>query len=240
MKYLIAILLLRQAYVNKKRRRIYLFLTVLLFSLPLISTIFYQTFYGEKNYNIKKSPVTKLKIIPIEEKTKQSYTIGKYTISYEAQAEIDLCARAVYIDFNNGIFSSWDYYSNPVYDTISPVDLSVFIGSMGEDWKNYRIKHERRAMFVYGDVKVGEWENLHIIPATKNIYAGLKTVRVGDIISLKGYLINWQGTGQYNYLKTETALSFITESKEKLGGRFTWLCMQFFATELEVRGYVYK
>ena len=44
MKYLIAILLLRQAYVNKKRRRIYLFLTVLLFSLPLISTIFYQTF----------------------------------------------------------------------------------------------------------------------------------------------------------------------------------------------------
>ena len=100
MKYLIAILLLRQAYVNKKRRRIYLFLTVLLFSLPLISTIFYQTFYGEKNYNIKKSPVTKLKIIPIEEKTKQSYTIGKYTISYEAQAEIDLCARAVYIDFN--------------------------------------------------------------------------------------------------------------------------------------------
>ena len=240
MRYIIAILLLRQAYVSKKRRKIYLLLTVLVLSLPLFSTFFYQSFYGEKNYTIIKSPETKLKIIPIDKKTTQEFRVGKYTISYEAQAEIDLRARAVYIDFNNGLFSSWDYYSNPVYDTISPVDLSVFIGSMSENWKDYRIEHERRAMFVYGDVKVGEWENLHIIPATKNVYAGLKTIRVGDIVSLKGYLINWQGTGQYNYLKIETALSFVTESKEKLGGRFTWLCMQFFATELDVRGYIYK
>ena len=240
MKYIVAIILLQQAYVNKKRRKFYLLLIVLLLLLPFISTFFYQTFYGEKNYTIIKSPETKLKIIPIENKIKKEFSIGKYTISYEAQAEIDLQARAVYVDFNNGLFSSWDYYSNPVYDTISPVDLSVFIGSMAENWKDYRIEHERRALLVYGDVKVGEWENLHIIPATKNVYAGLKTIHVGDIVSLKGYLINWQGTGKYDYLKIETALSFETESKDKLGGRFTWLCMQFFATELNVRGYIYK
>lgn len=240
MKYIFTILFLWLAYKNKKKRKKYLFLaTIILFS-SFITSFIYQNFYGEKSYVVRQNEDTKLSIVPIENKTTKKYTSGKYTISYEAQAEINLRARAVYIDFNNGLFSSWDYYSNPVYDAVSPIDLSVFIGSMAKNWKEYRIEHERRAMIVYGDYKVGEWENLHIIPTSKNIYAGLKTVRAGDIVSLKGYLINWKGTGEYANVKIETALSFATESKEKIGGRFTWLCMQFFLTELEVRGYIYK
>lgn len=240
MKYIFTILLLWLAYTNKKKRKIYLLAALLLFFSSFILSNFYQLAYGEKNYIEKNSNETQAIITPIKDKKKQKYSVGKYVISYEAQAEINLRARAVYIDFNNGLFSSWDYYSNPVYDTVSPVDLSVFIGSMAKNWKEYRVKHEKRAMLVYGDVKIGEWENLHIIPATRNIYKGLKTIHVGDVVSIKGYLINWQGTGEYNNLKIETALSFETESKEKIGGRFTWLCMQLLATELKVRNYIYK
>lgn len=240
MKYIVFLLFLWQAYVNKKRRILFLFFAGIVLFWSLAVSMLYQTFYGEKLFRNDISENTYVKITPIENKEIKKHIVGKYAIKYEAQAEIDLRARIVYVDFNDGLFSSWDYYSNPVYDTISPVDLSVFIGSMAKNWRNYQVKHERRAMFVYGDTKVGEWENLHIIPTSKNIYAGLKTIRKGDIVSLKGYLINWQGTQQYSNLKVETALSFVTESKEKLGGRFTWLCMQFFLTELNARGYIYK
>jgi len=238
-KYLLIFILVKLAYNNRKKRYIYIASAVLLFLFSFIKTFCYQSFFGQKNDFLLPENF-EVNIIPITQKETLSLYRDEYKIYYEPQAQINLYAKAVYIDFNDTFFSSFDYYSNSVYDTIAPIDLSVFIGSMAENWKKFKIKHERRVMLVYGDIKVGEWENIHIIPATENIRRGFETIKAGDDILLKGFLINWQGTGNYNYLKMETALSFETISKEQIAGRNSWLCMQLYATELRANGYIYK
>ena len=156
-------------------------------------------------------------------------------------------ARVVYIDKYDKLFSSQDYYSNPLYDLFSPIDLTVFIGSMADNWKNFHVDHERRGAIVslekektsklYND---NEWQNLHIIPKNTNIYKGIKTIRKGDIIKINGYLVDWQGLGDYSYFRIETARGFAEDSQIKSGGQPTGLCMQVYITQLVVNGYVYE
>lgn len=239
-RYLVAIILLRQAYFNKKKRYLYFSLGVILLMFSFIRTAVYQQAFGQKDTDFFLSKNFEANITPDENKTTFSHKNGKYEITCEKQAEIDLFARVAYIDYNDTLFSSFDYYSDPVYDAISPIDLSVFVGSMATNWKMYKVKHERRAMFVYGNVVLGEWENMHIIPANKNIRFGFDTIKKGDEVQIKGFLINWQGVPPYDYIKIKTALSFDTISSEKLGGRITWLCMQLYVTELRANGYIYK
>lgn len=237
---ILAILCVRLAYRNIKRRYLYLSLAVVILFFSNLKTFVYQKAFGEETQTLEAEKPFAVEIIPIKDKQQKEYKKGKYTIIYEPQAEISLYAKTAYIYHNDTIFSSFDYYSNPVYDTISPIDLSVFIGSMAENMEKYKVKHERRVMLVYGDIKVGEWENIHVIPANQNIRLGFDTVKKGDDILIKGFLINWQATGAYDYLKMETALSFETISKDKIGGRISWLCMQFFVTELTTNGYTFK
>ena len=238
-KIITAAVFIKFAYQNKKKRNFYLFVAAFILLFSILRTFVYQKIYGEEAHFFETQKKFSVEISPIKNKQKITFKRGKYSIIYEPQAKIDLYAKIAYIYRNDTMFSSFDYYSNPVYDTISPIDLSVFIGSMAEDWKKYKVTHERRAMFVYGGIKVGEWENLHIIPANNNIRRGFDTVKRGDNILLKGFLINWQGTGAYDYLNMKTALSFETISEEKLAGRITWLCMQFLVTELTANGYTF-
>ena len=237
MRYFLILLLLYIAYKNKIKRRLCFLLSLIVLFFPLIKTCFYQFTYGQPDgYNLYQDSFD-VKITPISDKKIYPYQKGAFSILYEKKAKIDLFARVVYVDFNDTFFSSFDYYSNALYDTISPVDLSVFIGSMANNWKNYKVNHEKRLMKVSGNVVFGEWENLHIIPANKNVRAGLNTLKKGDIISLKGFLVDWNPVGSNK--KTKTALSFSTASEERAGGKFTWLCMQVFVTELSANGYVF-
>ena len=238
-KLILAAVFIKLAINNKKRKYLYTSIALLILSFSMIKTFIYQRVFGEETSIYENKPFS-VKISPIKNKQTFSYKIGKYKIIYEPQAEIDLYAKVAYIYYNDTIFSSLDYYSNPVYDTISPIDLSVFIGSMAQNMKDYKVEHERRVMIVYGDIVIGEWENIHVIPATRNIRLGFDTVNKGDNISLKGFLINWQGTDFYDYIKMKTALSFESISEEKIAGRVSWLCMQFFVTEMTVNGYIFK
>lgn len=110
---------------------------------------------------------------------------------------------------------------------------------MADNWEKYDISHEKRVLFVNGvDVKADEHQNLHIIPANESVYKGFATIKRGDIIRIKGYLIDWH---PFDADKTyKTALSFKESSWEKVGGSFSYLCMQFFVTELYASGYIFR
>ncbi len=190
----------------------------------------------------------KAKINLLENSAEKQFSNGEYTITYTPRAEIEISARAVYIQYYNNYLSSFDYYSHPLYDSIAPLDLSIFIGSTAEYWKDYKVKHEKRFLWVsarstadgWKNAPLGEWENLHIIPLNKNIFKGFKTIHPGDIIRIKGQLIDWQGEYNNKAIKMETALDFTTVSKERDAGQLTWLCMQVLVTELYANGYIFR
>lgn len=71
--------------------------------------------------------------------------------------------------------------------------------------------HEKRLMITRGkNYKSEEAENLHLIPANESIYRGFSTIKRGDIVIIKGYLIDWRGIGDFSYFKVKTARDFST------------------------------
>jgi len=117
---------------------------------------------------------------------------------------------------------------------------------MADNWKKFRIRHEQRGAWVHviGDevnlYKPNEWSNVHIIPKNEIIRNGFKTIKRGDIVRIKGFLVDWQGSDEYDYFGIQTARNFADYSEQKLGGQTTLLCMQLFVTELLANGYIFK
>lgn len=225
---------------HKQRKIACLFVGGLVLLFPFLKTSFIQTMYGESAFYDIPYPLD-AEITPLSDANEQEFKRGKYTIFYTPRAEITLSARVVYVQYNDTYLSSFDYYSHSLYDTISPVDVSVFIKSMADRWKQFEVRYEKRLMSTSGDnFKRDEAENLHIIPANESIYKGFSTIKSGDIVIIKGYLIDWRGTGEFSRNKMQTARDFTTISDQKAGGRITGLCMQFFVTELYANGYLFK
>ena len=205
---------------------------------PFIIKIYNQNTFGIPEYrdiDVYQKP----NIVLIDNPIKEKFETDKYTIEINKVANIELDAKVVYVDHYDSPFH-YDYYQNELYDNVAPLDLSVFVGDMALNWKNYKIKHEQRVLSVYGGYTPGEWENIHIIPANDIIHKGFKTVSRGDDVYLKGYLIDWNGLGEFDYFKIKSARSFTDATKERIGGNFTWLCLQFFVEELYVNGFTYK
>lgn len=209
---------------------------ILLF--PYIKTTCYQMFYGVPvSYDIPH-PLD-YSVTLLENQEKKEFRRGKYTIEYLPRAKIDLFARVVYVDYIDHYVNYIYFDRHPLYDTISPLDVSVFIKSLADNWKTIKVTHDARVLYTYAD-NLDEHENIHIIPANETIYKGFSTVKRGDIVNIKGYLIDWNGTEDFSYVKFETALNFFTPHKYKYGGQTAWLCMQFMVTELYANGYLFK
>lgn len=224
---------------NKKLLKyILVFCVVFILAFPFIRKIHSQVIYGIPEYkkiNVAKKPNISL----IENPQKEILKTLNYSIEITKIASIELEARVVYIENYDKLFS-YDYYEHPLYDEVAPLDLSVFVGEMAENWKKYKVSHDQRVLFVHNNVNFAEWTNLHIIPSNNFIRKGFYTISRGDEVYLKGYLIDWNGIGDFDYFKIKTARSFGDTSQEKVGGNFTWLCSQFFVEELNVNGFTYK
>ncbi len=229
-------------YDNKIKKFILLSISFIILSHTLISPVFYKYKYAIpeiKNIDTSLSPKIKL----IDNPNKETFKVKNYEIELQKIASIELNAKAVFIEHYNKLFS-YDYYEHPLYDTIAPLDLSVFIGEMANNWKSYKIEHEQRLLLVKPlngeNLTDNEWNNIHIIPSNTNIHKGFHTVKKGDDIYLKGYLIDWNGLGEFNYFKIKTARYFGEASSQQAGGRFTYLCTQFLVEELNVNGHTFK
>jgi hypothetical protein len=116
------------------------------------------------------------------------FLLDEYKVTRRAQFQIR--AR---------VFSTEPYYLNRTGD-VSPIDLALGWGVMSDQaildqikisqssrW--YRTRYELPAPAPESEI-ISSSSNMHMIPARKSIERKLKKVRIGDIITISGYLVD--------------------------------------------------
>lgn len=193
-------------------------------------------------FNIKPLPESDPQIIPF----------GEYNIEIKVKAQAEITARVIYIDFYDHTFrigiKTPNMRMKEIYDTVSPLDLSIVSGASAQDgnWQKFAVKHEYRTLFYryeYADRPVfnhGDFNNLHILPASNAVRRAFDTLQNGDIVLLKGLLIDWRDTGEFAAFPYKTAESIGQIADFKLGGQISGLCYYLYVTELTTGGYVFR
>ncbi len=177
---------------------------------------------------------------------------GKYDVLINFRAEYQVIGRAVYVDvYDNSFyfgFKSKQQELNALYNAVSPLDISLFIGETAQDgnWQKIKVGHEYRVLtwqWQRSDkvtVNMDEISNSHVIPANTAVRRGFDTIRKGDIVYLNGFLLDWNPLGEFEDIKYKTALTAGEIADFKIGGRISGLCRYFYVTELAVGGYMFK
>jgi len=118
-------------------------------------------------------------------------------------------------------------------DRLAPVDVAFGWGKMSDEAVLARIDVSQSGRFYYwryeGSPPLPHREielssaNMHLIPATKAIEKKLKNLRPGNVVALKGYLVDVQGEGSFRWKSSLT--------REDTGGG---ACELVWVEELEV------
>lgn len=187
-----------------------------------------------------------------QEQPIQFARIGGYDIEYVFKASYQGWSRAVYVDVYEDDFhigqKTLQVKINNFYNSVSPLDLSLLSGETAQEgnWQKLDVNHEYRVLHIsyeYEDKPVfryNEFSNLHILPANKKIRKGFDTINKGDIVFVKGWLLDWKGTGELKDIEFKTALSQGEISDDKYGGKISGKCYYLYVTELIVDEYKFK
>jgi hypothetical protein len=99
-------------------------------------------------------------------------------------------------------------------DRLAPVDVAFGWGKMSDEAVLARIDVSQSGRFYYwryeGAPPIPHREierssaNMHLIPATKAIEKRLKSLRPGNVVALKGYLVNVQGDDGFRWTSSLT------------------------------------
>jgi hypothetical protein len=99
-------------------------------------------------------------------------------------------------------------------DRLAPVDVAFGWGRMSDEAVLARIDVSQSGRFYYwryeGSAPIPHREielssaNMHLIPATKAIEKKLKNLRPGNVVALKGYLVDVQGEGGFRWKSSLT------------------------------------
>ena len=229
-----------------------------LFLIFLVALWYWQgrTFLWQKIFGTPTSPIADDVLFEKIEMLPQNFTtvtnFDEYQVLINFRATYEAYARVVYVDtydddFYFG-FKSEQQKLNEAYNAVSPLDLSLFIGKTAAEgnWQKIDVSHEYRVLlwqYMYADKPIvdnSEISNSHIIPANNNIRRGFDTLSQGDVIFIKGYLVDWHDMGKYKEYEYKTALTPGEIADFKIGGKISGLCRQFYVTELIANGYSYK
>lgn len=210
-----------------------------------------QHVYGSKANTLGEEPLFE-QITMLPQEYKQTASFGKYEAALNFRAEYQVTGRAVYVDvYDNSFyfgFKSKQQELNTLYNAVSPLDISLFIGETAQDgnWQKIKVGHEYRVLtwqWSSADkvtVNMDEISNSHIIPASTAIRHGFDTINKGDIVYINGFLLDWNPVGEFADIDFKTALTPGEIADFKLGGRISGLCRYFYVTELTVKGYAFK
>lgn len=185
---------------------------------------------------------------------KQSAKIAGYNIEYRLRRKYSVKGRVVFVDWNDGWFNTWYHAARnegtKLYNAVSPVDLSIIHGKTAEDgnWQKIKFDHEERGLITsyrYDNMPVinnDEINNNHVIPANNAIRKAISIMKVGDIVELEGYLMDWNGTGKFSWFNIETAIEpGELHTKILFGGQQgAGLCRQFYITKISFNGYTFE
>jgi hypothetical protein len=117
----------------------------------------------------------------------------------------------------SGVVVSKETYSSDWDGEVLPMDLAIAWGklaepengryvtySQGNRWYHYQW---RKGSPVDPSYVISHSSNNHIIPANKNIYRAIKTIKKKDRVVLKGFLVNLKGTYKGQTVTLNTSLS---------------------------------
>jgi hypothetical protein len=129
-----------------------------------------------------------------DSKTPIIMRLGNDSVTLTLQARYRISALLV----------SKNRYSSGWQAMLSQFDLALVWGKLIEPEAKKYITYDQRNRWYYYHYKAGtpytnayiieHSSNNHIIPATDNLKEAVKLVRVGDLISLEGYLVNVDGS----------------------------------------------
>ena len=182
------------------------------------------------------------KILPIH--------VNGYDIEIQAIKSFQTTARIVYVDRYNS-FGTWyrSSESSRLYDKIVPQDISLATGQPAFHPECFTFDHEYRMLltmydghcpaFVYANVDQNISNN-HSIAASYNVQKGLDILKTGDIASIEGYAMYWNGTGKLAPVRFESAVTLGQVSKQLAGGQKSSLCRQLLITKLTFDGYTFE
>ena len=214
----------------------------------------YQQLYGYKSDITYQGQALYLDIQGLSEQQEiQQANLGGYDIEYTLKAYLQGWVRVAYVDIYDNNFhigkKTFQVQAHDLYNKVSPLDLSLMIGKTAEDgnWQKISVKHEYRVVswnYEYKNppfFRIEDVSNFHILPATLSIRRGMDTIRQGDIIFIKGYLLDWKGTGKFDDVKFTTALYEGQTSDQKYGGnKLSFKCFYLYVTDLIVNGYAFN
>ena len=158
--------------------------------------------------------------------------------------------RIIDIDRYHGLWEKFAHdYDNGrmIYNALSPLDLVIGHGQMADKdfLKNFEFKHEYRLMW-WKPLKPIEYtsfqhlfNNYHIIPATPRIALATRTLMRGDMIFLKGLLVDVKSP-DYTWCELSTGGNYNEWHKEFYGGQYATKCFILYVQELRVNNYLYK
>lgn len=207
--------------------------------------------YGIETESTIEAPLYE-QITMLPQEYRENARFGKYDVLINFRAEYQVIGRAVYVDvYDNSFyfgFKSKQQELNALYNAVSPLDISLFIGETAQDgnWQKIKVGHEYRVLtwqwqrYDKVTVNMDEISNSHVIPANKAVRRGFDTIRKGDIVYLNGFLLDWNPLGEFEDIKYKTALTAGEIADFKIGGRISGLCRYFYVTELAVGGYMFK
>lgn len=207
--------------------------------------------YGIETESTIEAPLYE-QITMLPQEYRENARFGKYDVLINFRAEYQVVGRAVYVDvYDNSFyfgFKSKQQELNTLYNAVSPLDISLFIGETAQDgnWQKIKVGHEYRVLtwqWQRSDkvtVNMDEISNSHVIPANTAVRRGFDTIRKGDIVYLNGFLLDWNPLGEFEDINFKTALTAGEIADFKIGGRISGLCRYFYVTELAVGGYMFK
>ena len=203
----------------------------------------YQRFFGkpyEKRLNVWEKDV--FTDLSPEQKKPFSRKYNGIDIAFIPQTAYEVTARI-------GILERYDTFwevfahgydqSRRIYNSFSPLDLALVHGNDAyhPEFKNC-FKHEYRLLWSCSEISHDSFNNYHMIPANKNLRKGLETLHKGDIVYIKGLLVNIQVPG-WKTMLTGTSHN-MTHKDQFAGGLYTGMCFIVYLQKLIVNDYVYE
>ncbi len=210
----------------------------------------YQKLYGKPDNQVLQIAEHDL-ITDIPEQKVMSLNINGYDIEIQPIKRFKTTTRIVYID-RYSTLGTW-YRSREgasLYDAIVPQDISTATGLSGKNPHCFTFDHEYRCLLSKYHIKSCSPEifktadldinNNHSIAANKKIQRGIDILKVGDIAYIEGYLVYWNGTGNLEYQRFESAVTLGQVSEQLYGGQKSGLCRQLLITKLSFDGYTFE
>lgn len=200
------------------------------------------------------TPVNQAPAEHIEEiKNASAFTLQRqnYTYNLLPRAKYELYGRIIDLERYSGLWERFahDYdQGRMIYNALSPLDLVIGYEQMAEpaQIKQFKFKHEYRLMWWQPQTRLpnmttllSQFNNFHIIPATPRIALATKTLMRGDMVRLKGLLVDVT-TPLFDWWKLTTGTGHHQYHKEFYGGQYATMCFVVYVQEIQIGKKIYK